>query len=96
MYRKLWEQPNSNHKAGKNKTSLNKELRKKSRVLSADDLEKYAEKRVQWEMKLREGTPNEMSNVEYGERVNWLRQRKLQVELRQVLNVHSIFYVRFG
>ena len=55
MYRKLWEQPNSNHKAGKNKTSLNKELRKKSRVLSADDLEKYAEKRVQWEMKLREG-----------------------------------------
>ena len=84
-YRKIWVKPNQNHKEGNDKTSLNKELRKKSRLLTQEEINIYAEKRVQWQMNIRDGTPNKMSADEYRARVDWLKQRKYNVELTRVL-----------
>lgn len=83
MYKKIWVKPNQ--KDPKSKTTLNKELIKKSRDLTNEQLKSYAIKRVTLQMKLRCGTDNEMSKEEFDKRVAWLSSRKLQVELTQVL-----------
>ena len=82
--------PDQNHKSHHG-TSLNKELFKRSRIITEGEKREYAKKRVAYERQLRSGTSDEMTDEEFNKRVKYIMCRKLIVELTQVSN-HIIFF----
>lgn len=81
-YNSIWSKAPFNTSTSKNKTSLNKELDKKSRQLTKEEVQRYASRRVEFDYKARKGTTYEMDVEKFDTKVNRLAGRPLRVAFK--------------
>ena len=71
------------------KTTLNKQLEKRSQMLTPIERQKYMTLRLEWYSRLREDTKNPMTTAEFEKSLRILVTRSIRITFRAVADVHT-------